>query len=111
MTGKLSSLGISRLHDATRTTKIVQLLDAPSERDVMTKLGELVATGILTFTSSANNRLELQWEPRVFPKDGVKPQAKQALDPAVHDLRLAFDSQLARETFEHWLFGSGLLTL
>lgn len=106
----LNSFGVSRLHVATRTDKIEQLRCSMSWRQAKAKLKDLRRTGLLTFKSAKKNRLTLQWEPRVFPEEETKTEARRTLEVVKHDLTLAFGSQRDREKFTHWLSRAGLLS-
>lgn len=99
----LNSLGVSRLHDATGTVKIEQLKDSPGWQQTQTLLENLRRTGLLKLKEAVKNRLVIQWEPRVFPDEVVKPEALRTLETTKHDLTLAFASQRDREEFMHWL--------
>ncbi len=106
----LNSFGASRLHSASETTKIEQLHDSPSWQQAKTTLKCLARTGLLTLDKAKGNRLLLRWEPRVFPTEDIKPDAKQTLQAISHDLTLAFKNQREREMFERWLNKAELLT-
>ena len=106
----LNSFGVSRLASATSTVKIEQLVAPLTWRQAKRKLKELSKTGLITLHGAQKNRLELLWEPRVFPGLAIKPAALEALPFDKRSLTLAFNNERTRKRFNNWLSRSKLLT-
>jgi hypothetical protein len=107
---RLNSLGVSRLHIATGTTKIEQLKDFPNWEEAKALLKRLRHTGLLTLKEAVKNRLVIQWEPRVFPDEETKSEAQQTLGVITHDLTLAFANHQDRDEFLRWINEEELLS-
>jgi hypothetical protein len=100
---------VSRLHPASETDKFEQVKDCPTWAQAKTTLEDLSRTGLLTLKKAVKNRLIIQWEPRVFPNEAIKPQAQRDLESIRYDVTLAFRGPRERDEFLLWVNESKLL--